>query len=292
MRLATLAFLGTLAAVLWTAAFSAPAALAQSTAAMIGAEVEGATLTLSYDEALNTAHVPAASRFTVSGTASATTVTAAAFKTGSRVLVELTLSPAVAASDTGITVSYAKGDDANPLQDLLGHSVRDFSGESVTNVTGAPTLRYARVNGSTLALVFSEAMDTTKIPSTSRFTVAGTESAVSVTGARFYWTEFGLSSDTRLELTLSAAVARGNTGITVSYAKGTDANPLQDPVGNALADFSGQQVVNETGVPIVQSATVNGATLTLTFTEPLYIWSKGPPPRRASAWPGPPAPPR
>ena len=76
----------------------------------------------------------------MAGTASATTVTAVGFKSGDAKSVELTLSPAVTASDTGITVSYARGNDSNPLHDALIHSaskkVADFSNQQVTNLTG------------------------------------------------------------------------------------------------------------------------------------------------------------
>ena len=78
------------------------------------ATVNGSTLTLTYNEALKTTNAPAASRFSVAGTASATTVTAVGFKSGDATSVELTLSPAVTAGDSGITVSYTKGNDANP----------------------------------------------------------------------------------------------------------------------------------------------------------------------------------
>ena len=38
----------------------------------------------------------------------------------------------------------------------------------------------------------------------------------------------------------------GESGITVSYAQGSELNPLQDVAGNFVADFSGQQVTNNT----------------------------------------------
>ncbi|MDE0230522.1 MAG: SwmB domain-containing protein [Spirochaetaceae bacterium] len=104
------------------------------------ATVNGSTLTLTFDEALDTTTAPAASRFTVGGTDTATTVTGVAFKSGDAKSVELTVSPAVPHGDTGITVSYAKGSDANPLKDTAAtpNQVADFSGETVTNNTPAP----------------------------------------------------------------------------------------------------------------------------------------------------------
>ena len=245
------------------------------------ATVEGSTLTLTFSEALKTTTAPGTSRFTVAGTASTTSVTAVGFKTGDAKSVELTLSPAVAGSDTGITVSYAKGTDANPLQDLASNEVADFSSQQVTNVTDdttAPTVQSATVDGSTLTLTFSEALKTTTAPGTSRFTVAGTTSTTSVTAVGFK------TGDAKsVELTISPAVAVGASGITVSYAKGSDANPLQDAAGNEVANFSGQQVTNtsEPARPTAcpdpadnpetwfSSVTSTSSSISVTFADPL-----------------------
>ena len=105
-----------------------------------GASVSGATLTLTFDEALDTTAAPPASVFTVGGTDAATSVTGVAFKSGAATKVELTLSPAVEHGDAGITVSYTKG--ANPLKNATGNEVADFTDQWVTNDTpdyDAPT---------------------------------------------------------------------------------------------------------------------------------------------------------
>ena len=110
--------------------------LRDSTAPTLGtAAVNGTTLTLTFSEELDTTAAPAASRFAVSGTASATTVTAVSFKSGDAKSLELTLNPAVVGSDAGVSVSYTKGADANPLKDTAPtpNEVADFSGFLVTN---------------------------------------------------------------------------------------------------------------------------------------------------------------
>ena len=230
---------------------------------LLEATVDGSTLTLTFYRPLKTTSAPGTSRFTVAGTASTTSVTAVGFKSGDANSVELTLSPAVPASDSGIRMSYAKGTDANPLQGVAGHEVVDFSGQQVKNKT-PPAVQSATVDGSSLTLTFNKALKTTHAPATSRFTVAGTASTTTVTAVAFK------SGDAKsVELILSPAVAGGDTGITVSYAKGNDTNPLQDAAGNEVVDFSGQQVTNLTGTPTVQSATVVGTTLTLTFNAAL-----------------------
>ena len=102
------------------------------------ASVNGATLTLTYGEALDPNSRPAASDFTVSGGNSARTVSNAAV---SGQAVMLTLNPAVNHGETGIRVSYRPG--ANPIQDAAGNDVARLSNEPVTNNTGdttAPTV--------------------------------------------------------------------------------------------------------------------------------------------------------
>ena len=101
--------------------------------------VDGATLTLTFDESLDTAAAPDKSAFTVSGTAAATSVTGVAFDANDATKVELTVSPAVAADDTGITLGYTvpSGAGASPLEDVPGNAVAAFTGRSVTNAAVA-----------------------------------------------------------------------------------------------------------------------------------------------------------
>ena len=104
--------------------------------------------------------------------------------------MELTLSPAVTSSDNGITLSYAKGNDANPLQSPSGDEVADFSGQQVINNgdTTAPTVQSAAVDGATLTLTFNEALKTTSepdAPDKDSFEVDGTASSTSVTAVGF-----------------------------------------------------------------------------------------------------------
>ena len=112
------------------------------------------TLTLTFDRALDTTATPAATRFTVAGTDSDTTVNGVAFKSGDARSIELTLSAAVSQGDTGITLSYAAGDDTNPLQGSDGRQVANFSGQPVANTTPDTTPPTASlsstVNGSTI----------------------------------------------------------------------------------------------------------------------------------------------
>ena len=102
------------------------------------ATVAGSTLTLRFDEPLKTSAAPRAGTFTLDGDDDNAAVSAVAFKSGDAAALELTLSTAVQPGDAGITVSYARGSDANPLQDPFGNQVADFSGQAVANVTEPP----------------------------------------------------------------------------------------------------------------------------------------------------------
>ena len=116
-----------------------------------------------------------------------------------------------------------------------------------------PGLRGAVVSGTTLTLVFDEALDTSTAPPASAFSVAGTETPVGVVAAAF-----DPGDAARLVLTLSQAVLPG-LGVTVSYVK-PGAHPLHDGAGNEVADFGNVPVTDtlpdetEHRVPFAPSA--------------------------------------
>ena len=105
--------------------------------AFVSAAVDGASLTLTYGEALDGGSRPASGDFTVEVGGSGRSVSGVSVS-GSG--VTLTLNPAVEHGDTGIRVSYTvpTGVGANPIQDEVGNDARGLSSRSVTNTTGAP----------------------------------------------------------------------------------------------------------------------------------------------------------
>ena len=142
------------------------------------ARVNGATLTLSFDEALGAAASPSRGAFTVrkrtparagrtatragTGRNLALAVVGAVAVSGST--VTLTLAEAVGGADTGVTVSYARSASGtgNRLRDEAGNEVAGFADEPVTNVAGdttPPRLVRGEIDGGTMTLFFSEAMD-------------------------------------------------------------------------------------------------------------------------------------
>ena len=99
----------------------------------LSAAVDGATLTLTYGEALDGGSRPAPGDFTVEVDGSGRSV-AGVSVSGSG--VTLFLNPAVEHGETGIRVSYRPG--ANPIRDAVGNEAVGLSSRSVTNTTDAP----------------------------------------------------------------------------------------------------------------------------------------------------------
>ena len=101
--------------------------------AFLSAAVDGASLTLTYGEALDEGSRPAPGDFTVQVDGSGRNVSGVSI---SGRVVTLTLNPAVEHGDTGIRVSYTA--DTNPIRDAVGNDALGLSSQSVTNTTGAP----------------------------------------------------------------------------------------------------------------------------------------------------------
>ncbi len=238
-----------------------------TTAPMLStAEVNDDSLTLTYDEELDTGSTPAAGDFTV--TAAGSTVSLAAIDPVviSGAVVTLKLTSAVTSGQT-VTVSYTPG--ANPIQDkaVTPNPAVNLTSHAVMNKT-APKLTGAEVNGAKLTLTYDGNLDESSVPAKTAFTVkagvyvppGANPSSVTISGKV-------------VTLTLATAASHGET-VTVSYTPG--ANPIKDTSGNAAAGFTGKGVTNSTPdttaptlLPQPLGAAVNGETLTLTYNENL-----------------------
>ena len=99
------------------------------------AVVDGAALTLTYDEDLNTDVTPPASAFAVNVDGASRSIDSVS---ASGAAVTLALATAVEAGDT-VTVDYTvpTGESANRLQDTSGNTAASFSGQAVTNSTSS-----------------------------------------------------------------------------------------------------------------------------------------------------------
>ena len=160
------------------------------------------------------------------------------------------------------------------IEDLPTNSSFDLSnavairtaGEPLPPDTVAPLFRSARVNGDQLTLHFSDAsaLDATHLPEANAFTLGGTSATVSSVAVD--------AAAKTVTLTLSEAV-KSTDSVTVSYtdpSANNDQAAIQDAAGNDAASFSNRFVTNQTPdnvAPVFGSASVNGATLTLTYSD-------------------------
>ena len=222
------------------------------------ASVDGAMLTLTFDEALDTGNTPDISNFAVTVAGGSRGLDAVAVS-GSA--VTLTLATAVSAGDS-VTVDYTApaGESESRLQDLAGNAAADFSGQSVTNNTapaqapGSPTgLQVARHESGQLLASWT-----------------APDSGPAPTGYTLQWKEsVGDWSDqagvSQVDITGVSQIITGLSG-GVEYAVRVIAT--KDGANSAPSD----EVIatpTETTPPELSSASVDGAMLTLTFDEPL-----------------------
>ena len=237
----------------------------------------GNTITLTYDEILDSESGPGTTNFQV--------VVEGEPRAVSRVSVNdrqvaLRLSSPVTVEQT-VVVSYfdpTTGDDGNAIQDRSGNDAATLEDETVENVSESEDNRAPRFeravmssNGLSITLVYDEVLDDQTGPATSDF-------AVEVDGE-----SADLSSNSPVTLSgrtvalqLATAV-RELQDVTVSYTDptgGDDTNAIQDAAGNDAADLIDHKVTNASTVldqvaPLFQSVAMStdGATITLTYDE-------------------------
>ena len=235
------------------------------------ASVNGNTLVMTYTDnsALDTSQLPLATAFSLSGTsATVTSVTVNA----EQKTVSLTLSAEVTSNDV-LSLSYtdpSSGNDVNAIQDIAGNDALSITQTSVTNNTVAdtvaPSFVAAVVNGVLLTLSYtdSHSLDSSHAPLASAFTLTGTSATV---------TSVTVNAEQKtISLTLSAAVT-SNDVLSLSYtdpSSGNDVNAIQDIAGNDAASIVQRAVSNTTAdtlAPVFATASVNGNTLVMTYTD-------------------------
>ena len=219
------------------------------------AAVDGSALTLTFDQALSASHVPAGSAFTVTVAGSSRGVSGVSLS-GSA--ATLTLASAVAHGEA-VTVAYT-APSANGLRDGSGNAVASFAATAVANNTPAPlpALDAATVDGTAVSLTFDGNLEANASLDKSAFTFtpSRTVSAASASGSA-------------VSITIGETIAEG-ASLSVSYSPPSTASAgIRAADGRALAGFS-QSLTNDTDTaPVLSSAAVNGAALTLTFDQAL-----------------------
>ena len=257
--------------------------------------VDGTTLTLTFDEALDTASVPAApGGFTVAvtrggSTVSGYTVSALSLSSNGRVLT-LTLAQAVRGGDT-VTLAYAKP-STRPLQDRAAtpNAVADFTGADAKvvdnrtpSVKGAPVFAgaaeaYAIGDKIAVEVEFTQAVSVTTTSS------ARPEIAVEV-GANTRKARYASGSGSaRLRFEYAVVAGDADTdGIAIP------ANALAAPAGSAIRTAAGSRAVQlghdavgadpartVDGVrPRPTAAAAEGLTVVVTWSEALDPASAG-----------------
>ncbi|MCW8204952.1 hypothetical protein D8B27_19735, partial [Verminephrobacter aporrectodeae subsp. tuberculatae] len=232
-------------------------------------------LVISYTEAnsLNAAALTGNAGFTVSGTTGTAIAVSSASVDATAKTVTLTLSRAVAYSET-VNVSYTKPTTGAVVQDAAGNAAANFSSQAAINTTQdttPPVFSSATVTDNLLVISYTEAnhLDAAALTGNAGFTVSSTAgTAITVSSARVNTTAKTVT------LTLNRAVANSET-VNVSYTKPASGNGIRDTAGNDAANFSEKTVAHgtptptptDTTPPALDSATVNGNQLVLTYTE-------------------------
>ena len=239
---------------------SGVAALDTEGPVLSGAVVDGAALTLTYNENLDTASVPAAGDFTVTVAGSGRTVSAVRV---SGATITLTLASAV-------TVSYAAG--TNPVQDASGNDAAGLTNRAVTNNTGAVSL--ADTGGSSCATCPAPTGVAVSGPGNGQITVSWTPAT---TGASATGWGLRIEKTGTLfagEFTFLGAGARSHTFSDLEPGAAYDLQVIGTFVvggtlrGGDVAQANGVVALDAQG-PVFSSAVVDGASLTLTFGEDL-----------------------
>lgn len=209
----------------------------------------GTSIRLLYDEPL-TVNTPTTSAFAVVVNGVGATESSVSVA-GS--VVTVVIATALVQGDT-FTVAYTAG--ATPIEDLAGNDAANFAASAGTNITPdttAPTVAHRRINGTTLVIVYNEALNTTA-PAASTFVVkygaaTQTVSSITITGS--------------VITLVIAAAAIITDSVTVAYtANGT--NDLQDLAGNKAANYGDTAAVNTT-TPATTFDAVTSAALGTTY---------------------------
>ena len=246
--------------------------------ALSEATVENAVLTLTYNEALDEASVPANSAFTVQVAGAARTVDNVAVK-GTR--VTLTLASAVSLGQS-VTVSYVKPQD-NPIRDVAGNDAIALTNEMVDNGTppvvsaveiisepgGAP---YGLDDTIEVRVTFSETVVVTGTPvlylavgSARRKATHDAEESSGKALVFAYRVMRGDSDDDGIGIAADS-LALSDTSQTQASITDSANNAADLSHAGVAADFEHQV---DGVVPALTSAVVQAASLVLTFDETL-----------------------
>ena len=226
------------------------------------ASVDGAALTLTFNEDLDGNSALPTTAFTVTVSGNVRAVDSVDVTGGA---VALTLASAVMSQDT-VTVSYAapSGESADRLRDSAGNAAASFTDESVTNETAAPAAQAPGAPGR--PDVAREASGSLSVS----WDAPSSDGGSAVTGYKVQWKEAADSWDTAADVSEATATETSHTitGLTEGTEYSVRVLAIND-VGESPPSEDGNGTPRETVPPDLSEASVDGATLTLTFNEDL-----------------------
>jgi uncharacterized repeat protein (TIGR02059 family) len=204
-----------------------------------GAEVDGAALRLTFDEALDGASVPQAGAFIVRVGGVARAMSGVAISSDANGgQVALTLASKVYSTDAAVTVGYTPG--TPPIRDAAGNDAAGFPSADVVNTTvPGPAPYNGDVDASTLDLYFDMALSADSVPAAGDFTVRVDGAARGVSSVAL-----SAADGTLVVLELASPVTSADTTITVSYTPGT--NPIRSAEDREAEPFADFEVWNST----------------------------------------------
>ena len=228
------------------------------------ATVDGSTLTLTYNETLDTSVTLPASAFVVNVNEASRSIMGAGVG-GSSVL--LLLSSAVETGDT-VTVDYTAPDGQDFIRDSQGRKAESFSGQAVTNNTsssGTPRTVPTPAPGAPNSLKVARHESGKLLASWN-----APNSGPAPTGYTLQWKESVDDWDDADDV--SEANVKGTSHVITGLTDGVQyAVRVIAYKGDAESDPSGEVTATpqETVPPSPSAVSVNGATLTVTFDEAL-----------------------
>ena len=247
---------------------------------LTGTAVDGNAITLTFSESLTSTSAvdPAAFVIYVDG-GNAAKKPSNVSVSGQQVSLTLKSLDAIAPGQA-VVISYVPtlAGTGGALRDLAGNALASFTRRPVANLTSditAPAIASASIEGARLDLTFTE-----RLASTAETLPALTQFRVTVDGSEVDLVKESLSNKV-LTLFLNKAVT-GTQTVSVDYVQqaveqGSVTSNLQDSYGNTTNDFSLStsttatsdtvRLINNTDIPSLQSAAINGNTLTMTFNQ-------------------------
>ena len=239
--------------------FSTPAApVVVDPPSLVSAVGDSATVTLTFERALDGTSAPPLSAFTANGSAPS-----AAVLDGPT--VTLTLATALADGQSA-AVGYTPP-ETSALQDADGVRVAAFNTPIENRTDSAPTAVSAAIDasGASLTITFSEALSEEPLhqPASDAFSISGGSTAFTVASV----------TGTSLILTLSPGVLQGET-LRIAYTAAAG-GPLRDADQGSLSvaafelDIENNSELTPAPTPLVTGGLVNAYVITLDFSEPL-----------------------